>query len=151
MTFPLNLTDNAFTQKQQLQECVQLNGSQTFPTANNDIYPSFKTLPLVIFSKIKNLVWRICILLSIQIFLPNPNFCSPEPAATSTNPFLQDAVYDSTGAAQSGEVKKLLSYVLQSWFVNFYMIFICPWQEGQYYGRGYTQAQSGYSASGLGY
>ena len=73
MTFPLNLTDNAFTQKQQLQECVQFNGSQTFPTANNDIYPSFKTLPLVIFSKIKNLVWRICILLSIQICLPNPN------------------------------------------------------------------------------
>jgi len=49
-----------------------------------------------------------------------------EPAATSTNPFLTDAVYDSTGAAQSGE-------------------------DGQYYGRGYTQAQSGYSASGLGY
>ena len=78
-------------------------------------------------------------------------FWSPEPAATSTNPFLQDAVYDSTGAAQSGEVEKPLSYFLQSWFVNFYMTCICTWQEGQYYGRGYTQAQSGYSASGLGY
>ena len=39
MKIPLNLTNNAFTQKQQLQECAELNGSQTFPTANTDIYP----------------------------------------------------------------------------------------------------------------
>ena len=149
MNFPLNLTDNAFTQKQQLQECVEVIGSQIFPTANNDIYPSFKTPALVIFTKKMKDMYSF---VHPNLFAkPKLKFCSPEPAATSTNPFLQDAVYDSTGAAQSGEVKKLLSYVLQSWFVNLYMTYICTWQEGQYYGRGYTQAQSGYSASGLGY
>jgi MFS family permease len=48
-----------------------------------------------------------------------------DPAATN-NPFLADTVYGATGAQQGAD-------------------------QGQYYGRGYTQAQSGYSASGLGY
>jgi len=52
---------------------------------------------------------------------------APEAAPVSTNPFLAgDQVYGPTGAAQ-------------------------PAGEGQYYGRGNTQAQSGYSGSGLGY
>jgi len=47
---------------------------------------------------------------------------SAEPAATSTNPFLQDAVYDSTGAAQSGEVDKFLYHFYLTVFLSLYMI-----------------------------
>lgn len=53
------------------------------------------------------------------------------PAAAAVNPFLEDSMaaqgqyYGATGAATA--------------------------ESGQYYGRGYSQAQSGYSSSGLGY
>ena len=46
--------------------------------------------------------------------------------AEANNPFLADATYGATGAAMGQD-------------------------QGQYYGRGYSQAQSGYSSSGLGY
>ena len=56
---------------------------------------------------------------------PNP---MDDPAMAANNPFLGDVMYGAGGqqAGQGGE-------------------------QGQYYGRGYTQAQSGYSSSGLGY
>ena len=48
----------------------------------------------------------------------------------TNNPFLGDVMYGAGGGAvQQGGGD----------------------QSGQYYGRGYTQAQSGYSSSGLGY
>jgi hypothetical protein len=50
------------------------------------------------------------------------------PGPETTNPFLADAVYGATGASTQPSD-----------------------QPGQFYGRGYSQAQSGYSASGLGY
>lgn len=51
-----------------------------------------------------------------------------EPPAVSSNPFLTEPQFGATGAATGA-----------------------TGDDGQYYGRGYTQAQSGYSASGLGY
>ena len=52
-------------------------------------------------------------------------------AVAANNPFLGDVMYGAGGGAvQDGGGAD---------------------QGGQYYGRGYTQAQSGYSSSGLGY
>ena len=49
-------------------------------------------------------------------------------AMATNNPFMGDVMYGAGGGAvQGGQA------------------------EQQYYGRGYTQAQSGYSSSGLGY
>lgn len=49
----------------------------------------------------------------------------------ANNPFLGDVMYGAGGGAVQGAGGAE--------------------QGGQYYGRGYTQAQSGYSSSGLGY
>ena len=54
---------------------------------------------------------------------PNP---ATDPSMAANNPFLGDVMYGA-GGQQTGQ------------------------EGGQYYGRGYTQAQSGYSSSGLGY
>ena len=51
-------------------------------------------------------------------------------AVSANNPFLGDVMYGAGGGAVQGGGAE---------------------QGGQYYGRGYTQAQSGYSSSGLGY
>ena len=51
-------------------------------------------------------------------------------AVSANNPFLGDVMYGAGGGAVQGGGAD---------------------QGGQYYGRGYTQAQSGYSSSGLGY
>ena len=76
-------------------------------------------------SKAKRIRRRICIWLfyksnqSERHYQKSNLTQSPEPAATSTNPFLQDAVYDSTGAAQSGEVDKFLYHFYLTVFCHF--------------------------------